>query len=398
MMMLLTGRYIAVPGARAFLPNPLPPVDLDLGPVQLVLDEASHLLGELNGTARKLANPHLVIKPLTNREALATSRMEGTVTSLDSLYLMQAGISPASRPTETRETLNYVRAFEAAIDELQTLPVCSRLLKNAHRRLMAGLPDWRGGHVLPGEFKSLQNHIGRQGDPIEKARFVPCPPTHVNEIMSDLEKYINSELSERLPPLVVTALVHYQFETIHPFPDSNGRVGRLLIPLLLMSRKRLSQPLLYVSPLLEANKERYVDLLLAVSMEGKWLDWLQFFLETVALACREAIDLASSFDEMHRRYREEVSTKRASSLLLRLVESLFAAPVLTIPTVVSLLGISYPAARKHVERLREIGILRQLPGPSQPMAFFAPEIMTLLNDGRPTTPRAPPAGQLELPL
>ncbi len=397
--MALTGTWVpTVAGIRAFVPDQLPP-RLDLAPVQLLLDEAAHLLGELSGAGRRLVNPHLVVRPLVNREAVATSRMEGTITSLDELFRSQ--VEPRLQRYETREVLNYVTAFESALEDLKQLPICSRLIKNAHRRLLAGLPIDRAGGGSPGEFKRYQNHIGHPGEPVERARFVPCPPSQVERLMNELEEFINSDKARAMPPLIEAALVHYQFETIHPFPDGNGRLGRLLIPLLLISRGRLNAPLLYPSPQIEARRTEYVDHLLAVSLSGEWTAWIRFFLEVVRDACREAIDLIGRLESLRADYLGRLQEARSSALLARVVDHLFVAPIVSVPSVQELNAVTYRAAQGHVKRLIERRMLVPLRGSAQPMLFVAREIIELLNEGHATVAPAKETvvgAQPELPL
>jgi Fic family protein len=314
--------------------------------------------------------------------------MEGTVSSVPNLYLLEAGIEATTDVNETREVLNYVRALERAIESLQDLPICSRLVRQAHRDLLADLPKSRGGIVPPGEFKRYQNFIGRIGDRIETARFVQCPPAHVDDLMADLDSFINFERSQGLSPLFVAALAHYQFETIHPFPDGNGRVGRLLIPLILMARRRLVQPLLYLSPYIEANKDCYIDRLHEVSTASDWLGWLAFFLEAVCASCNEAIGIIDRLETLNRHYRLTVQQARSSALLTKLVDAVFETPVLTVPKAEQILGITYRAARTNIDKLIEAGLLQEMPIINYPKTFIAGEIIAVLNDGHPAPPTA----------
>lgn len=235
-------------GQWAFVPNPLPP-QLDLGPLAETIADAAQALGELNGIGRTLTNPLLLITPLQTREALASSSMEGTYTTIDALMIVEAG-GPETDPTlDTREVANYRRALANAVASLSDLPLSIRTLCDAHRTLLQNIARHRGATVRAGDLKILQNFIGART--IEDARFVPPPPREATECLSAMERYIHREDRLGIPVLVDAALIHYQFETIHPFADGNGRVGRMLIPLFLMSRGVMHQPLLYLSPVLE---------------------------------------------------------------------------------------------------------------------------------------------------
>ena len=214
--------------------DPLPP-ELDLTPVIPSLDEASRKLGELNGIGTTLVNPYLLIRPLQRREAVASSNLEGTYTSLSDLYLFEAGADDDQRPPDTREVANYVRALEHAISRLDELPVCLRMIREIHEIVLSHVRQHRGARIVAGEFRTDQNRIG--GSSLATARFVPPPPQNVIGLLGDLEKYIQQDMSEAAPPLVRLALIHYQFETIHPFPDGNGRVGRVMIPLILCEKE-----------------------------------------------------------------------------------------------------------------------------------------------------------------
>ena len=275
-----TGTLIpTIGGRKAFVPQKLPPV-LDLNPVAEQLSAASQAIGELRGIGRGMANPMLLIRPLQRREAVSSSGMEGTYTTLSDLFLFEAGAGDAGKREDNREVYNYVRGLETAIDQLDALPISSRLLRNAHRLLLDGVATHRGAAVDAGELKRDQNWIGGTGR-IETARFIPPPPMQAADALDDLAKFINRVDRGGIPPLIDAALAHYQFETIHPFADGNGRVGRMLITLILIQSDTLRQPLLYMSPWLERHKDRYIDLMYEVSRKGEWLPWLSFFLEAV---------------------------------------------------------------------------------------------------------------------
>lgn len=364
-------------GQWAFVPNPLPP-PLDLGPLADVIEDAARALGELNGIGRTLQNPLLLITPLQTREALASSSMEGTYTTIDALMIVEAG-GPETDPTlDTREVSNYRRALANAVASLDDLPLSIRTLCNAHRTLLGNVARHRGAAVQAGELKSLQNFIGART--IEDARFIPPPPREAIECLGALERYFHRDDRTGIPDLVDAALIHYQFETIHPFADGNGRVGRMLIPLFLMSRGVMRQPLLYLSPVLEDRKDAYIDLMYEVSRGGDWTPWLRFFLEAVALACRFAVRTADRLFDLQRRYRARLQEASRSAKLLSIVDMLFESPVVSIPRVAEQLRVTYRAASLNVASLVEAGILQDMAGTSNPKLFAARDILQTITE------------------
>jgi Fic family protein len=364
-------------GQWAFLPNPLPPPNLDLGSLAPLLAEASQLVGELNGIGRTLTDPLVLIRPLQMREALTSSSMEGTYTTLDELLFIEAGGAETEKLPDTREVANYRRALSAAIGSLDNVPLSLRTLRDAHRTLLSGVRGHRGSKAAPGEFKRLQNYIGART--IESARFIPPPPEETRNCLDDLEKYIHREGRDTIPPLIDAALVHYQFETIHPFADGNGRVGRMLITLQLFERGTLKQPILYLSPVLERRKDEYIDLMFDVSRTGRWQDWVAFFLDVVCESARTAIRTADTLLALQKNYRSRASGAGRSSNLLTIVDHLFQSQVVTIPSIASLLGVQYRSAQLNVEALMQAGILAEYPGATHPKFFIASEIRDVIN-------------------
>lgn len=360
----------------AFVPNPLPP-KLDIGAVAEQLSRTSQLLGELNGIGRTLTDPLLLIRPLQTREALTSSSMEGTYTTLDELLLVDAGGPETETSLDTREVVNYRRALANAIESLETLPLSLRTMRDAHRTLLQGVKRHRGSSAQPGEFKIHQNFIGARD--IEAARFIPPPPAEAIACLGDLEKYIHREHRNGLPDIVDAALIHYQFETIHPFADGNGRVGRMLIPLHLFVRGALRQPILYLSPSLEQRKDEYIDRMFAVSQRGEWLEWISFFLEVVSDASSAAIATADALLALQRDYRARATGAGRSSNLLAIIDHLFRGQIVTIPAVASLLNVKYRSAQLNIEALVSVGILSEIEGTSNPKYFMAREIRDVIN-------------------
>ncbi len=365
-------------GQWAFVPNDLPPAELDLQPLVAPLEEAARLVGELNGIGRTLPDPYLLIRPLQVREALTSSSMEGTYTTIDDLLLLEAGGAERERAADTREVFNYRRALSQAIDSLTDVPLSLRTLRDAHRTLMQGVTRHRGAAVRAGEFKEHQNFIGDYK--IENARFVPPPKNETLIALDRLERFIHRDDHGQIPDLVESALIHYQFETIHPFSDGNGRVGRMLIPLHLMMRKTLRQPILYLSPVFERRKDEYIDRMYEVSRTGAWSEWIRFFLEVVSESCRIAIDTADALLVLQRIYRLRLKDAGRSANLVAIVDLLFRSQVVTIPRIAEHLNVQYRSAQLNVESLVKVGILEEMVGTSNPRYFIAREIRDIITE------------------
>ena len=371
---LVSAHGNAVEDYWAFYPDPLPQsVDLDIDTVNL-LAAAERAVGELNGVGRMLPNPHLLIRPFLRREAVLSSRIEGTVTNLEQLLLFEAEPANRSSSPDVREVINYVRAMEYGLKRVENLPVSLRLIREVHEHLMTGV---RGQSNNPGEFRVIQNYIAGPGQSIQQARYVPPPTPEMTQALVDLEKFIHS--STDIPFLVQLALIHYQFEAIHPFEDGNGRIGRLLLSLLMCEREYLSQPLLYLSGYLERNRDTYMDCLLSVSQRCDWLSWIRFFLEGVSSQARDAISRTGQLMNLWQNYRTSLQVARSSSLTLQLVDMLFATPVVTAPYVENELGVTQASARRTIERLEKDGILREATGQRRNRVYIAPEVFAILD-------------------
>jgi Fic family protein len=360
----------------AFVPNPLPPeLSLDMEWIR-ALSDADRALGELAGLGRAMPNPHLLVRPFIRREAVLSSRIEGTQADIADLYAYEAGQTPAPE-SDVREVFNYVQALEYGLERLNSLPVSLRLMRELHERLMEGV---RGERATPGEFRRSQNWIGRPGCTLNDAAYVPPPVPEMQESLRALEKYLHSDCA--YPPLVRIGLIHYQFEAIHPFLDGNGRIGRLLISLLLAHWDLLPLPLLYLSAFFERYRQDYYDLLLAVSERGAWREWLLFFLRGVAEQAKDANQRAKRLQDLQLEWRERLMQARASTLLLRLADSLFISPVVTIPEAQRILGVSqYHSARRNVEKLVKAGILQQRGESSYGKTYIAAEILQAVGEG-----------------
>lgn len=370
------GRLVpTIGGRKAFIPHPLPPAKLDLNNVAEQLAKASQAVGELRGIGRSMANPWLLVRPLQHREAVSSSGMEGTYTTLSDLFLFEAGANDAARREDNREVSNYVHALSNAISQMGELPISSRLLRNSHKLLLEGVARHRGASVEAGELKRDQNWIGGTGR-IETARFIPPPPPEAADALDDLTKFINREDRGGIPSLVDAALAHYQFETIHPFADGNGRVGRMLITLMLIEGNILQQPLLYLSPWLERHKERYIDLMYDVSRKTEWLPWIAFFLEAVTESAHGTIRVVERLQDLQRQYREGIQTARRSALLPRIIDLAFEQPALTITDIAKRIGVTYQAASNNAAILTEAGLAKEFG--SHPKILVFTEIMDAL--------------------
>ena len=352
----------------AYVPNPLPPkVEVDWELASL-LSKADSKLGELSSAGQLLPNVHLLIKPLLiRREAVTSSRIENTQSGLDDLFLFEADETQLFFMSDVKEIFNYVRAMEYGIKRLEDLPISSRLICEIHEILMKGV---RGEYATPGLLRTSQNWIGGR-TPMD-AIYVPPPVPEMQQCFSDLERYIHSNAEE--PALIQCALVHYQFEAIHPFLDGNGRIGRLLITFMLLERKLLSQPLLYLSDFFERHREEYYKLLLNVSQKGDWKVWLTFFLNGVCQQSEDALLTIQKLLDLQNRYRALVTRPRVPKVVNRLIDYLFASPAISISALSKVWEIPFPTVQRGVDYLIGEGVLREITGRRRNRLFVADEI------------------------
>lgn len=361
-------------GYWAFVPNPLPPkIDYPTSLARLLAD-ASGALGELAGVGRLLPNPHLLIAPYIRREAVLSSRIEGTQASLDDLFLFEVVPSTERPESDVRELRNYVRAMEYGLERVKELPISCRLVREIHKCLVEGV---RGRYSTPGEFRTSQNWIGPPGCTLNEATFVPPPVQEMKDAMSDWEKYLHSEPGE--PPLVQCALMHYQFEAIHPFLDGNGRVGRLLITFFLCQRGNLPQPLLYLSAYFERNRAEYYDRLLRVSTVGDWRGWLEFFLRGIVAQAKDAVNWSAQLIDLHENYRRRLIGRRVPKGAYGIVDELFVNPYVTIGGASKRWRVSYKTARSAIEKLAELNILEEVSGRKRDRVYCARELLFILS-------------------
>lgn len=365
-------------GGVAFAPQPMP-VELALASDSIrLLSEADYALGRLAGAAGRLVNPYLIGQPLLRREAILSSRIEGTFTTPEQLVLLEAGVPTPGEDVrtaeDTREVLNYVRAMEHGLVLLKTIPVSLRLIREVHQVLLDGV---RGGQERPGAFRTEQNYIGSRGAAIDDARFVPPPVPEMLVALDQWERDLHRR-PDPLPLIVRLALAHYQFETIHPFRDGNGRVGRLLIPLLLCEHERLHDPLLYMSAFFDRHRLQYVDLLLRVSTHGDWNAWIAFFLRGVVECAQEGQHLTDDLLALRERYHAAVRSARSSGLLGTLIDDLFRLPTITISRTTELLGVTPAAASSNLRKLQALGIVAEVTGRTRGQVFVAREILNFV--------------------
>lgn len=356
------GRYVSqAAGYRAFLPEPLPPIPpirLE-GNLQSLLSLADRALGRLDGSIQTLPNPDLFVFMYVRKEAVLSSQIEGTQSSLQDLLSAEAKMFSPDLPTDVDEVVNYVNAMNHGLECLSDLPVSVRLIKEIHERLLHGV---RGARLTPGELRTSQNWIGPGGCTLGEATFVPPPPHEVPTALGSLENFLHS--GSDLPQLVQIGLAHVQFETIHPFLDGNGRIGRLLITFLLCQREILLKPVLYLSHFFKRHRAEYYERLQAVRDHGQWEEWLAFFLRGVSEVSREATDTARRILALREDHRTAVTTRigRAAGNGLRVLESLYQRPVVTVADVQSLTGTTYTAANNLVSSLTDLGILVEATG------------------------------------
>jgi Fic family protein len=373
-----SGRLVrAVDGYWAFVPNPLPP-KLDWSDALVSLASRADLaLGTLSGLGETLLNPHLLIYPFVRKEAVLSSRIEGTQSSLSDLLLFEA--TKAEKQRDVREVQNYVRAMEHGLKRLEELPLSLRLIRELHAILME---DVRGERATPGEFRQSQNWIGIPGCTLNEATFVPPPVAEMKKALDQLEKFLHSDT--QLPSLAELALIHYQFETIHPFLDGNGRIGRLLITLFLCQRGILNKPLLYLSAFFERHRQEYYQSLLDVSQSGAWRQWIEFFLQAVVEQSDDAVKRARQLLDLHRNYYQTSLGKRLPPTAVELVELIFLRPVLNTRVVQEYLKVTFPAAQKAIKALIEEGILAEITGGKRNKAYAAKKILEILEEENPS--------------
>jgi len=379
-----SGRYIQQPtGYRAFFPAPLPPDPAILiqGELQSLLSRADRALGRLDGSIQTLPNPDLFVYMYVRKEAVLSSQIEGTQSSLNDVLAVEAKILDADRPRDVNEVVNYVAALNHGLERLPNLPVSVRLIREIHERLLQGV---RGDHLTPGEIRRRQNWIGPSGCTLNEATFVPPPPHEVSGMLGDLERFLHTDTE--LPLLVKIGLAHAQFETIHPFLDGNGRVGRLLMALLLCEREVLVKPVLYLSHYFKQHRQTYYDRLQAVRDDGDWLGWLTFFLNGIYEVSQQATDTAREILNLRETHRNLMTEKlgRAAGNGHRTLDYLYEHPIVSVKEVQSLVGTTYTAANELVAKLNTADVLHEFTGQKRNRRFIYRAYTQLFYDGSQT--------------
>ena len=370
------GQVILTPkGYYAFLPAPLPP-NLDWSSLLVTaLSEAERDLSRLATLAGAFPFPRLLVQPFMRREAVLSSRIEGTRATLAELYTYEsAQLSFLEPDSDVREVHNYVRALDYGLERLKTLPISLRLIRELHEKLLQGA---RGGNLTPGEFRRTQNWIGPAGSTIMTATYVPPPVDEMKQALDDLEKFIH--IGTEMPTLARAAMIHYQFEAIHPFLDGNGRVGRLLIALLLAEWNILSQPLLNLSVYFEHYRLEYYDHLLAVSQRGEWEAWLRFFLRGVSAQSRDSLARMERLGSIRAKYQPLVESEKNSERMAAVVDFLFGRPIFNAKQLAEGLEMPFKTSRQYIEKLVQAGILREITGYARNQIYRADEIFNALD-------------------
>ena len=375
----IPGRKVPLGKYAAFVPAPLPPKFEWTPRLIRVLSDADRLIGKLAGEGGRLPNPHVLMRPFIKREAVLSSKIEGTQATLGELLAAEAGVTVDRSPEDLREVGNYVLALEHGIVLLQKLPLCVRIIRELHEKLMTGV---RGELATPGRFRKIQNWIGKPGSTPETASFVPPPPGEIEPCLAAWERFVHES---ELPPLVTIALAHYQFEAIHPFLDGNGRVGRLLITLFLIERRILPTPLLYLSAFFEIARRDYYEGLRGVSERGAWNDWIEYFLLGVARMSEDALSRATRMNAKLAEWQKKVSGD-STNAPLRVVELLAANPFVTAKGAAEKLDVAFTTAQRAIERLERLKIVKQVGDAKRDRVYCANALLDILEEPAQLTP------------
>lgn len=360
-------------GYKAFHPASLPPPIQWHSRLVRALSEADMLLGKLAGEGRRLPNPHLLIRPFVQREAVYSSRIEGTQSTLGELLAVEAGAAVSRSPADLREVGNYVVALEYGLERVKSLPLSLRLVREIHAKLMEGV---RGNSATPGEFRRSQNWIGSPGCTLAQASYVPPPHDSMMDHLSTWEKFLHEDT---LPALAQAAFMHYQFEAIHPFLDGNGRVGRLLITLMFCARGVLPLPLLYLSAFFDATRREYYDHLRNVTERSAWEDWLQYFCNGVARQAEDALSRAERINALLETWRTQTAAE-SSTTPAKLVDLVGSNPYLTPRIAEEKLGIVYNTAADGIRRLERLGIVEKVGDSKRNRVYCAKKLLFILEE------------------
>jgi len=343
-----------------------------------LLEEAVRELGRLDGIGKVIPDPDFFVSMYVRREAVLSSQIEGTQSTLEDLLELELESDHRNRLSDAFEIANYVNAMNFGLGRIETLPLSLRLIREIHKEL---LRDGRGSMATPGEFRRTQNWIGPEGAPLNRATFVPPPAIDMNKALHDFESYLHADGS--YPTLIEVGLAHAQFETIHPFLDGNGRVGRLLNTFLLVHRGILRKPLLYLSYYFKLHRTEYYDRLMAVRRAGDWEGWTRFFLSGVVQTAQEATETAEQLFELREAHRSLILEKNLGQNGLLLLSSLFQRPLVNINVAAAVLGSTFPTASRLVSSFEELGLLREITGQKRSRIFRYEPYLVLFDDQRP---------------
>ncbi len=363
----------ALTGYYSFIPNPLPPQFEWNNTLVNSLSRADHVLGMLAREGARLPSPHLLIRPFITREAVLSSKIEGTQATLLEVLAQDAGVHVDRNPDDLQEVQNYILALDYGLTRLQELPLSLRLIREIHSKLMQGV---RGSHATPGEFRQSQNWIGSPGSTLQTAKYIPPLPDQLGDCLSLLENFLHDRT---LPPLIHVALCHYQFEAIHPFLDGNGRVGRLLIVLLLIERKLIPSPILYVSAFFEATRDEYYRQLYRVSSQGTWNEWFVYFLNGVAVQGLDVLSRVERINSLIIAWQIKVSG-RSNDIAQAIVKNLAVTPYCTTKKVAEDLKVAFTTAQRAIVRLEKLGIISQTTQAKRERVYCAKEIVSILDE------------------
>lgn len=359
---------------NVFIPDPLPPkVDFDEELV-LILSKAEEKLGKLSGVGLTLPSPNLLIIPYLRKEAIMSTRIEGTRISLQEVLLSESKEGEEKTP-DAREVINYINTVNFALKQIEKNQIDLSLIKNMHEILMEGV---RGDERLPGKFREVQNWIGSELSKVSDAVFVPPNPESVPELMDELIDYLNTE--HNVPVLVRCALMHYQFETIHPFCDGNGRIGRSLISVYLCKKKKIIKPLLYISEFFEKYRLNYNELLLKTGQTGKFEDWIKFFLKAIEVQSEDALLRAHKLLLLRESYRKQIQNETQTSEILNIIDYLFSNPFVTVAKAGKVSAVTYPTAKRYIDKLIKYGILKETKHLQRERTYVAHEIYEIIKE------------------
>jgi Fic family protein len=369
-----SGRLVkALTGYQYFIPNPLPPTFEWNNTLVSSLSRADHILGMLAREGTRILNPHLLIRPFITREAVLSSKIEGTQATLVEMLAQDAGVQVDRHADDLQEVHNYILALDYGLARLQELPLSLRLIKEIHAKLMQGV---RGSHATPGEFRMSQNWIGGAGCTINTAKYIPPSADELGGCLGLFEKFLHDRT---LPPLIHIALCHYQFEAIHPFLDGNGRIGRLLITLLLMEHKLLPSPLLYLSAFFEATRDEYYKHLYTISSRGSWHEWFLYFLNGVAIQGLDVLSRAERINKLIIEWQIQVGS-RADNIAQEIVKNLALNPYCTIKNMAVKLKVAFTTAQRAILKLEGLGILSQTSQAKRDRLYCAKDILDVLEE------------------